>query len=153
VNPRGAILDLDDDELLKLQLGKPAGQIENKPNNAITEEDNCSDITEAQQDLSESMASTLVNTEIKARPVLTNDAAAELLTIPAVLSVLKVLAIVLQWWSLFSVRAEASSQSNPTFQAVEGRDEETKFIEDEEEPVNAKSPRSRDSNKRQGVAM
>ncbi|CAG9939644.1 unnamed protein product [Clonostachys rosea f. rosea IK726] len=153
VNPMGAILDLDDDELLKLQLGKPAGQIENKPNNAITEEDNCSDITEAQQDLSESMASTLVNTEIKARPVLTNDAAAELLTIPAVLSVLKVLAIVLQWWSLFSVRAEASSQSNPTFQAVEGRDEETKFIEDEEEPVNAKSPRSRDSNKRQGVAM
>ncbi|CAH0054776.1 unnamed protein product [Clonostachys solani] len=153
LNTMEAILDLDDDELLNLQLSKPVGQIEDRPDEAITEDDNCSDMTEAQQQLSDSMASTLVNTEIKARPVLTNDVAAELLTIPAVLSVLRVLAIVLQWWSFFSIRAEASSQNSAPFQAVECRDEQTKLMdeeEEEEESVKAKSPQSRNSNTRQG---
>lgn len=153
LNTMGAISDLDDEELLKLQLGKPAGQIENRPENrpddAITEEDNCSDITESQLQFSESTASTLVNTEINARPISANDAAAELLAIPAVLSVLKMLAIVLQWWSFFSVRGEASPQNSPAFQAVEGRDEQTKLL-DEEDHVESRRPQSDSSHTRQG---
>ncbi|VUC28709.1 unnamed protein product [Clonostachys rosea] len=158
VNTMGALLDLDDEELLNLQLSKPAGQIENRSDDAITEDDNCSDITAVQQQLSESMTSTLVNTEIKASPVLTNDDAAQLLAIPAVLSVLKVLAIVLQWWSVFSVRSEASKveispEGRPSFRAVEGQCEQTKLMDQEEGSVKGERPQSRNSRTRQGMTM